>query len=228
MARILEILERHPLFAGIPREEIAPLAGECRLRTPRKGDRLFGCREPAEAFFLVVAGRVKLSRTTPQGREHVVEVIRAGESFALMPVLEGGAYPVDATSLGDSSLVRIPRQAFLRFLARNPGVHARASKIVAERLRRFSRRLEEVSTRPVRARIANHILGLAGREGGVPADGSVVDLGATREVAAASIGTVREVFIRTLKEMEREGAVAVRGRRIEVRDLAALRGMAEN
>ena len=154
--------------------------------------------------------------------------MRPGESFALMPVLEeGGTFPVDATALGDAALVRIPREAFLRLLARHPELHSRASREVAERLRRFTTRLEEVSTRPVQARIAAHILRLAEKDAGGAGAGTVVDLGATREVAAATIGTAREVFIRTLKAMEREGVVAIRGRRVEIRDPARLREMSE-
>jgi CRP/FNR family transcriptional regulator len=227
MARILETLERHPLFEGIRKDDLAPLVVECRLRTPRKGDRVFAAREKAEAFFVVASGRVKLSRVGPQGREHVVEVIRAGESFALMPVLEGGDYPVDATALADSALVRIPRAGFLRFLSRHPELHSRASREVAERLRRFSHRLEEVATRPVQARIASHILQIARREVPAVEEGLVVDLGATREVAAGTVGTVREVFIRTLKGIEREGVVALRGRKIEILDPVRLEEMAE-
>jgi CRP-like cAMP-binding protein len=227
MARILEIIEQHPLFKGLSRDALAPLLVECRLRTPPKGGRLFSAREPAEAFFIVASGRVKLSRSTPQGREHVVEVILPGESFALMPVLEGGGYPVDATALGEASVIRIPRDVYLRFLARHPELHERASREVAERLRRFSTRLEEVSTRPVQARIAAHILRLAGKEAREPVPGTVVDLGATREVAGATVGTVREVFIRTLRAMEKEKVVAVRGKRIEILDPARLQEMSE-
>jgi CRP/FNR family transcriptional regulator len=228
MARISDILERHPLFAGLPREDLSPVVVECRLRTPQKGDRVFSAGEPADAFYIVAAGRVKLSRATPQGKEHVVEVIRAGESFALMPVLEdGGTFPVDATALGDAALVRIPREAYLRLLQRHPELHSRSSREIAERLRRFTTRLEEVSTRPVQARIALHLLRLAEKDAGGAGKGTVVDLGATREVAAATIGTVREVLIRTLRTMEKAGVVALRARRIEILDPKRLRAMAE-
>lgn len=227
VAKILEVLLRHPLFEGLTPEAMAPLVADCRLRTPAEGERLFAAGGPAEAFFVVASGRVKLSRSTPRGTEHVVEVIRPGESFALMPVLEGGTYPVDATVIADSSLVLVPRDAYLRFLARHPELHARASREVAERLRRFTTRLEEVATRPVQARIAAHLLRIAKQEAGGAAAGTVVDLGATREVAGASLGTAREVFIRTLRSMEKEGVVALRGRRVEIRDPERLRSMAE-
>jgi CRP/FNR family transcriptional regulator len=226
MARVLDVLERHPLFEGLPREALAEVVVDCRLRSTRKGDRLFSAGERAEAFYVVSSGRVKLSRSTAGGREHVVEVIRAGESFALMPVLEGGAYPVDATALSDASLVRIPRDGFLRFLSRHPAMHARASREVAERLRRFHDRLEQVSTRPVPARVAAHLLLLARRDSGGEAPGTVVDLGATREVVAAALGTAREVLIRTLRSMEKEGVLALRGRRVEIRDPVRLGAIA--
>jgi CRP/FNR family transcriptional regulator len=226
MARLLETLWRHPLFEGLPPEELTALVVECRLRTPRKGDRLFVAGEDAAAFFVVASGRVKLGRAAPGGREHVVEVIAPGEAFALMPVLDGGRYPVDATALSDAAVVRVPRDAFRRLLGRHPDLHARAVREVAARLRGMRSRLEEISTRPVPARIAFHLLRAAERDAGGAAAGTVVDLGATREVVAATLGTVREVLTRTLRSLEKDGVVALRGRRIEIRDPDALRRLA--
>ncbi len=228
MARILETLEKHPLFSGVPREELTGLVLDCRVRTPLREDRVFSQGEPAEAFYIVVSGAVKLSSVAPGGREHVVEVMRPGESFALMPVLDGGRYPVAATALVDSTLVRVPRDAYRRLLARRPDLNARAAREIAERLRRMRARLEEVTTRSVAARVAGHLLRLAGNCAGEARAGVVVDLGATREVVANSLGTVREVFVRTIRAMEKGGIVAIRGRRVEILDEERLRKIAES
>ncbi len=227
MARILDVLTGHGVFRGLPPEALADLLVECRLRTPRKGDALFAAGEPAEAFFLVARGRVKLFSVTPDGREHVVEVFGAGEAFALLPVMERGRYPVHAAALSDAAVVRIPAAAFRRLQEARPEVRERAAREVAERMRRFRARVEEMSTRSVLGRVAAHVLRLAERDGGAAGDGAVVDLGATREVVAASLGTVREVLIRNLRRLERENLVVLRGRRVEIRDADLLRRAAE-
>ncbi|MCK6481189.1 MAG: Crp/Fnr family transcriptional regulator [Planctomycetes bacterium] len=228
MARILEVIERHPLFEGIPREDLADLVIDCRFRTPFKGDRVFESGEPAEFFYLVVGGEVKLSSATPSGRECVVEVIRAGETFALVSVLDGEPYPVSASALTDCAMIRIPRASFFRLLARRPELSARTTHEVAQRMRRFRMRLEEISTRTVPARVASYLLRQAEIQTGAAARGSVVDLGATREVVAAAIGTVREVFVRTIRGFERQGLVDIDGRLVSLRDPEELRDLSED
>jgi CRP/FNR family transcriptional regulator len=226
MARILEVLARHPLFEGTPREDLADLVIDCRYRTPAKGERFFEAGDPSEAFFVVVGGEVKLSSATPAGRECVVEVVRAGESFALVSVLDGDPHPVSATALTDCGVIRVPRAAFLRLLARRPALGARTMQEVARRVNRFRSRLEEIGTRTVPARVAGHILRQAELQAGSSERGAILDLGATREVVAAAVGTVREVFVRTIRGFERQGLVSIDGRRVEIRDPARLRDVA--
>jgi CRP-like cAMP-binding protein len=228
MARILGVLERHPLFEGLPRDDLADLVIDCRYRTPFKGDRLFEAGEPAEAFFLVVTGEVKLSTATPSGRECVVEVIRAGETFSLVSVLDGEPYPVSASALTDCGVIRIPRASFLRLLARRPELGARTTHEVANRMKRFRLRLEEISTRTVPARVASFLLRQAEIQTGSSERGATVELGGTREVVAASIGTVREVFVRTIRGFERQGLVDIDGRRVAIVEPERLRDLAED
>jgi CRP/FNR family transcriptional regulator len=218
MARILETLERHPLFAGILRGDLEPVVLASRLRTPAKGDRLFGVGEPADAFYIVESGAIKLWNVAPGGREVLVEVMRPAESFGLMPVMDGGAYPVTATALVRSAVVRVPRDAYRRLLDRRPELYSRATCEIADRMRRLRRRLEEATVLGVTGRVACHLERLAEQGGVGLRRGVVVDLGATREVVAASIGTVREVFSRTIRAMEKDRLVAIRGRRVEIQD----------
>lgn len=227
MARILDILEHHPLFEGLPREDLADLVMDCRLKTPFQGDRLFTAGDPADAFYLVVSGRVKLASVAPTGRECLVEVVMPGETFALVPVLDGEVFPVTATAMVDAAAVRIPRRSFLRVMARRPELAAQATREVARRMRRFRARLEEISTRSVPARVASHLLRTAEAQTGSAVAGATVDLGATREVVASALGTVREVFVRTLHGFERRGLVSIDGRRVTLREPEALAAAAE-
>ena len=226
MGRILEVLQRHALFEGLPLEDLSSLVLECRIRTPIQGDRIFSAGDDATAFYIVATGGVKLSRVTPDGKEHVVEVFRPGESIALMPVMDGGRYPATAHALVDSSVILVPRAAFGRLLASRPEMGPRAAREVGEKLRRMRARVEEIATRSVPARVAAHVLRLAEASPAGARAGTVVDLGAGREVVAGVLGTVREVLARTLAGMARDGVIAVRGRRIEILDAVRLRSLA--
>jgi CRP-like cAMP-binding protein len=228
MARILEVLERHPLFAGVPREALADMVFDCRLRTLLRGDRLFECGEVADAFFLVVAGEVRLSSVTPSGRECVAEILRQGEILALVSAMDGEPHPVAASALTDCSVIRIPRTCFLRLVSHSPELGARTMREVAHWVCRFRTRLDEIRTHTVPARVAAYLLRQAESQTGSSERGAVLELGATREVVAAAVGTVREVFVRAIRGFERQGLLGIQGRRIEILEPSRLRDLAED
>lgn len=227
MAHILEVLERHPMFEGLTRHEISDLVIDCRYRTPFRGDRIFTAGEPAEAFYVVVGGDVKLASTSTSGRECVSEIVRAGETLALVSVLDGEPYPATASALTDCAVIRIPRGSFLRLLTRCPALRDRLTREVAAWMRRVRSRLEDIRTRTVPARVASHLVREAESQTGHAGRGSTVDLGATREVVATTIGTVREVFVRALHGFRRQGLIRIDGRRVEILEPERLRDLAE-
>jgi CRP-like cAMP-binding protein len=223
MAQILDVLERTPLFAGVEPLRLASLLLDCRMRTHRGGDRIVTAGDRADAFHVVATGSVQQA-PGPENLWSARDVLRPGEVFGLLAVMKAGLHLQDATALGECSVVRVPAVTWRRLEEVCPRAHTNAVAEVSAR-KSHRRQGSEGRTGRVAERVAQHVLALAESAGAVPAAGVVVDLAATRARVAASLGTVREVFTRSLLSLQRDGIVAVRGRTVEILDPARLREM---
>jgi CRP/FNR family transcriptional regulator, dissimilatory nitrate respiration regulator len=209
-----------PYLASLPARERAVLAGRCRVREFGKGAIVFTEGDAATGLWVVLAGRVRLVRTSTRGREQVLHTESAGGTLAEAPVFAGGGYVATAIAEAPTRLLHVPGAAVLALCGRRPEVALGVIGVLARRLRAFAGLIEDLALRDVTQRLARFLL-VEARRGG----SDVVDLPGTRDDIAARLGTVRELVSRSLSRLSGDGVIAVRGRRIRVVDarrLAAL------
>src|SRR5712692_3724888 len=206
-------LKAIPYLASLSVRERADLAARCRVRAFGKGAVVFTEGEAATGLWVVLAGRVRLVRTTPRGREQVLHTESAGATLAEVPLFDGGGYVATAIAEGDARLLFVPGPALLALWRRHPEVAFGVIAVLARRVRVFAALIEDLALRDVTARLAHFILGEARSAGG-----DVVDLPGTRDDVAARLGTVRELVSRSLAQLREAGAIAVRGHRITLID----------
>ncbi len=213
---VAETLRRTPLFANLPPDDLVRVAGISSLRRCGKKESLFHEGDRADGFFVVAAGRVKVFKMSAEGKEQVLHVIEPGQSFAEATIFEGGHFPASAEALEDGALVFIPKRPFIDLLERAPRIALRMLASMAKWLKRMTDLVESLALRDVETRLVHFVSEeLKGR--GVPlADGAVLELEFTKNVLASRLGTVPETFSRTLKKLQEEGKIRVRGRQIRV------------
>ncbi len=105
---------------------------------------------------MVLAGRVKVFKLSPKGREQTLMIMGAGEPVGEVAVLSGEAYPASAETLEPSETFYIPRQAFLDLVSREPEVAMRLLAALSARLRSFTSLIEDLSLRDVAERLAGY------------------------------------------------------------------------
>jgi len=216
MAPPAEILRKTPLFATLADDELGRLASIAVPRRYARKEAVFREGERADGFFVVSTGKVKVFKLSEEGKEQVLHVLEAGQSFAEAALFEGGNYPAHAEALADSELLLFPRRAFLELLERNPGIAVRMLASLSRWLKRMTDLVESLSLRDVEARLVFY-LSEELKSRGIPArDGATLDLPVSKSVLAARLGTVPETFSRTLKKLQDEGRIAVRGKQIRI------------
>ena len=221
---LVDLLSRSSLFRGLPSADLAALGDIGRLRPMAKGEVLFLAGDPADAFFLVVTGRVKLAQTSPAGREQILHVHGPAETFAEGTLPEGSRYPATAIATEEGAVLRFPVEAFRGLLGRRPGIAANLVARLSQRLREMAALVEDLSLREVPARLARHLLELAG---GAPADGTVVRLPGTKGDLASRLGTRPETLSRALRRLSDAGLIDVDGGQLRLLDPDMLRDLAE-
>jgi len=225
--RAAEVLRASPVFTGLPAREIDALAAVAREETYRP--RAFVFREgDAPAWVCVVkSGHVKIVRHSRAGRDVVLELLGPGEVFGGVAVIERRPYPAAAQATETSVIVKIPAAAALVLAERYPSVIREMALMIGRRLRSAHDSVKSLAVDPVEARLAAAVVRLAEREGTRARDGVTLPFHLTRQSLADMTGTTVETTIRVVSRWLRDRLVADDGGHLVLRDVAALRALAE-
>jgi CRP/FNR family transcriptional regulator len=213
------ILRQTQLFANLDAPELENLAKRAAVRQYRAGESLFVEGEACSGFYVVVTGRVRIFKTSPNGREYVLAIETAGNSLAELPVFDGGPYPASAAALEDSQLIFISRDDFRTFCLVHPAVALQVIQVVGTRLRRLVAIIEELSFSSLRHRLITWLLRAAKADGRPSGNGLLFPLKVTHQELATQIGTVRELVSRNMSRLQAEGLIEIQGREIRIVNL---------
>jgi CRP/FNR family transcriptional regulator, cyclic AMP receptor protein len=218
----LQIIDQISLFADLPEDTVQALTALAMPIERPAGATIQLQGEPAEAMYLIAAGRVKIYRLSAGGREQILNVIGPGGMFNAVPIFDGGPCPASAEALSDVALLVLPRQPLLDCVDRHPAL---ARAFLAEftgRMRHLVDLVDTLALHTVQGRLARLLLdqAAAGERGEAVAP-------ITQAQMAAHLGTVREMVGRTLKSFEALGLIRIDRNAISVIDRAGLERQAE-
>ena len=181
-----------------------------------RGDILVFEGEPAEAMYYVTSGVVKVFKTSADGKEQILRIIRPGDTFNDVPAL-GGVNLASAAALSVAVLYGIKKKD-LETLSRDfPQVALNIIKVLSIRVQEMISLVEDLSFRHVNSRVAKILLEYAG-------NGDKPRL--TQQEMAAMIGTAREMVGRSFRSLEAEGAIRVERNHIIIADYVILKKIA--
>ena len=213
----IDFLRLVPYFTNLSEEEITPIDKALVERSFARGQLVFLEGEPCQGLYLVRSGQVRIFKSSPEGREMVMLIARARDSFNDASAFDGGPNPVSAAALEPSTVYIIPRQTLVSLLAGCPAALIIINGL-ATRLRHLTMVVEDLSFRSVTSRLAKLLLGLAVAEG---KSSPIPRL--TQDEMAAMVGSVRDVTGRVLRALEKTGSIRIEGHRILVVNPSLLR-----
>jgi CRP-like cAMP-binding protein len=211
-----------PLFAGLSKEQVAALARIGVRRACKKGEQLFAEGDEGTGFYVVLTGRVKISKVSPEGKEQILHMVGPGEPFGEVPVFTGQGFPADATAAAQSTVLFFPRVAFVGLIKRDPTLALNMLAQLSRRLRQFTGLVEDLSLKEVPGRLAKYLLYLADRDGQ-----GAVELDISKGQLASLLGTIPETLSRILARLDREGLIRSKGKQIRILDRAGLQRIAQ-
>lgn len=220
--QIIEHFGRVPVFQGLPENQIQALARIVEPITYQQGDNIFIEGDPAEGFFLILSGQVKVYKVSLDGKEQVLHFVGPDEIFAEVPVFSGGAYPAIADALRETRILFFPRRAILRLLAGDPNLAMNLLADLSQRLRQLTMLVESLSLKKSPARLAAYLLHLSTEL----RQADEVELDVAKGQLATLLGTTPETLSRTLKKLTESGIIEVQGRTIRLLDKEELERVA--
>lgn len=221
MSILIDILKQVPYFAGLSDAELKRIQLLVQERSYESEEMVILEGEPCEAIYFVKSGRVKVFKTSPEGKEQLLRIVRPGESFNEVPVFDEEPNPANAEALDPTVLFLLYKDDMQRLMYQVPAISRNVIRVLASRLRHLVELVEDLSFRNVNARVAKILL-QHGHEA-TSTDGSKR---LTQQQMATMAGTVREMVGRALKGLEQAGAIRMERGRIVILDKELLERLA--
>lgn len=211
-----------PLFEGLSDRQLESLSRAFPRRSYGAGETIFRDGEPAEGFYILLSGRLKIYKLSMEGKEQILHIIEAGEPFAEVALFSETTFPAYAEAIRESEVMFFSRKAFQQLVRDDPSIIMNMLAILSQRLKYFTRLVEDLSLKEVPQRLAAYLLFLADREGS-----RQVSLGISKGQLASLLGTIPETLSRITAKMAGQGLIAMQGRRITVVDRNGLQALAD-
>ncbi len=213
-----------PLFQQLPREGLGKLAAQASVLNLSRGDALFAEGDTANGFYVVLSGKVKVYKLSPEGKEQILHLFAKNQPVGEAAVFAGESFPAHATALEKSQVLFVPRDEFVALLQENPEAALEMLAILSRRLMRFTSLIENLALKEIPNRFAAYVVHLLERNGA----NDTVDLEMSRRQLASVLGTTPETLSRVTARLEKQGAMEpVGGKKIRVCDRTLFTSLAE-
>jgi CRP-like cAMP-binding protein len=220
MAVQLEFLKSISYFSDLGLAELESIRRLVFEKTADRAETVLLEGESAVNLYFVASGAVKVFKTSAEGKEQILSIVRPGESFNDVPIFDGGPNPASARTMGPVLLYGIKKNDMEAILRDYPQIPLNVIRVLARRVRNLVSLVEDLSFRHVISRVAKILFEHIGGEMG---HGPRL----TQQEMAAMAGTAREVVGRSLKALEEEGAITLDRHRIIITDKEALQKIME-
>ena len=212
------VLRQVPLFAGLADEDWSALAPRLRRTTMSRGHAVFREGESGATLYVVIDGKLKITRTAADGRENLLAVLGPGELLGELSIFDVGERTATATALTDLELAELSHHDVVAYLHDRPAVAVELLRVLAQRLRDTNAAMGDLVFTDVPGRVAKALLSLAERFGSSGPAGLLVDHGLTQEELAQLVGASRETVNKALSDFAARGWLRVEGKTVLVLD----------
>ncbi len=214
-----EIIASSILFDGLPADQVEALAEIAVIKNYEKGQNIFFEGDLGIGFYVVGSGKVKISKISFAGKEHILHIFGGGEPFGEVPVFNGSPFPATAEALMKTKTLFFPRDKFVLLVEANPSLALNMLAVLSFRLRKFATQIENLSLKEVPARLASYLVYLSEEQ----ENDKFVELDISKGQLASLLGTIPETLSRIFSKMNDEGLIQVNGKRITLLDPEGLK-----
>ncbi len=187
----------------------------------KKGETIFEEGTYPHGLYCISNGKVKVTQTGSDGREHIVHLSKDGDVMGYRAVLSGDKYSCSAVALENSSVCFIPTKVFVSMVEKDPKLAFKIIHLLSNELKVAERGITDIAQKSVKERLAQGLL-LLKESYGFESDNATLNVAMTREDIANIVGTARETVIRLLFELDREGVIHLDGKKIKIVDQGKL------
>ena len=224
MNKTYNILSSIPTFSGLSETQLEEIKQIIVNRHYNKGEIIFSEGDEGNGFYVVADGKVKIFKSSIDGKEQILHICGQGNPFGEVPVFSGKQFPANAQAMVKCHLLFFPRTAFVKLITENPSLAMNMLAVLSMRLREFSMQIENLSLKEVPGRLASYLIYLADEQKSV----DHISLTISKGQLASLLGTIPETLSRILAKMSTWNLIAVSGREIKLLDRNGIEELAEH
>jgi len=207
--KLKDFIPTIPLFQDLEQKNYDDLANIVLSRKYKKGEMIFSEYDTADGFYVAVNGRVKIYKSSPEGKEQILHIFGKGDPFGEIAVFTGKSFPASAQTLEDCNTIFFPKNDFIGLIKKDPALSLNMLSVLSMRLKRFTSLIEDLSLKEVPGRLAAYLLYLSERNNSC--DELILDI--SKSQLASILGTIPETLSRILSKMTRENLIESDGKR---------------
>lgn len=223
MTRVdIDILRKVPVFSELSDEDLEQISSVTIEKTVRKGTIIFMAGDKGDAFYFVKSGKVKVFKTTPDGRELIFTILNEGDVFAEVALFNDIDYPASTEVLEDARIGMIRNEDLENLIRNNSEIALHIIKVFSKKLYSSQQKVKELALGDTYARTARTIIQIAEDEGIRTPKGIEFELNLSRQELASLIGTARETVSRVLSQFRKEGSISIDKKKVTIKDMGKL------
>lgn len=219
---MIDVLRTAPLLSGLSDAQRRRVAARAMPLTLQEGQWLFSQGDPAERFFAVQKGQVRLFRLSPEGAEKVIEIVAPGQTFAeALMFLNAPRYPVCAAALSGAEVMAIDAKDFAAMLRESVDTCFVVLGALSQRLRALIGEIDNLTLHTAKSRVARYLLSHC------PENRRAFTLAVPKGVLASRLSIKPETLSRVIKQLTQDGIIEVHGSHITIQDQRVLFDLAD-
>lgn len=214
-----------PIFSTLnafDMEEVKPYLIPAKFK---KKEVIFSEGYPSDWLYVVIKGKVKITKLSQSGREIILEIIPPMDFFGGVAVMRGFPYPANAVAMDDAEVLKISRSNLMRILDRFPNLMYCMAMNIGDRIKGSHEALKNIAVEKVESRIASLLIKLADKAGSKTDSSITIDMKLTKQDIAEMVGTTVETSIRTMSKFKKLSIVTEKSGRITIKDVNKLRAL---
>jgi len=215
-------LARVPLFERLSNQDLARLQSLTERKKLAANTAVFFQDDPSDSLYVVLSGSAKVFRTSEDGRDRILMILRAGDAFGELAMIEGQPRSATVQTLEETELLSLARKDFEKFAAEHPDFLYKMLQSMCERVRKINEDVLDLSFRDVPYRVLRLLSQLVSRHGDSGAEGWRIRMPLTVRDLSSMVGSNTETVGRLLDRYESEGLVKRDGPNWIVPDQGAL------
>lgn len=225
MENSITLLKKIPIFSQLSEDDLLDISKLQLVKKYKKNSIVIHEGDAGEAFFFIKSGKVKVFKTSYDGRDITLNILGEGSIFAEVTLFNDINYPATIEVLEDSEIGMILNKDIEKLILRNTSLALQIIKLLNKRLYRSQSTIKDLAFSDTLVRVTNVLIDLSNRHGLVASKGIEINMNITRQDIANMVGTTRETVSRIIADLKRDGLIETSSKKIILLDIKKLKSL---